>query len=278
MVVLGGRPSMGKSAVALSIALGAARAGRGVIFASLEMPTAGVALRAITEHLARKGRRVAYRDARLGRLGEAEMRAFCEAAVELEGLPIAMTAPSIRSIDALQSAIRRGARMLEAKGAPLGLVVFDYMQLADAPGRDAVERVGAISKALKATAQRFDVPVIALSQLSRQVEQRDDKRPMLSDLRESGQIEQDADVILFCYREEYYLERQRPVEGKKNYAQDLVAWDAAMEAARGKVEIIIAKQRMGGVATVELRADLATNAIGIEALAPHRAPAQEGFL
>lgn len=261
LTILAGRPSMGKSALAQTIATGVARSGKGVLFASLEMQTSAIAMRAISEHLAMSGVRAPYREARLGRLTEDQMRQFIQATQHIEDLPISLTPPSIRSIDALNSAIRRAARVHEAKGTPLGLVVFDYLQLADSAGSNETERVGAISRALKGTADRLGVPVLALSQLSREVEKRDDKRPMLSDLRSSGQIEQDADVIMFTYRDEYYLERAKPPRNSKDYDAKLLAWHEAMEAARGKMEVIIGKQRMGDIGSVEIAYDMATNSV-----------------
>ena len=263
LVILGGRPSMGKSAIAEAIALNAARDGRGVLFASLEMRTSGVAIRAISEALAHKGVRLPYRDARLGKISEDQFREFVYAACEIEKLPIVLTPPSLRSIDGLQSAARRAARQLKAKGASLDLIVFDYLQLAEIAGPTQIERVSGISKALKHMATAHDVPVLALSQLSRAVEARDDKRPFMADLRDSGSIEQDADVILFAYRHEYYLERTKPQSEARNYEAALADWHADMERVRGKVEIIIGKQRMGDVSSVEVPFDPATNAVGI---------------
>lgn len=278
LVILGGRPSMGKSAIAEAIALGAARAGRGVLFASLEMRTSSVALRALSEALAHKGVRVPYRDARLGKLTEDQFREFVMAACEIEKLPIVLTPPTIRSIEMLQGAVRRAARVLESRGAPLSLIVFDYLQLAEAPGPNQIERVSAISKALKGMASRHDVPVLALSQLSRAVETRDDKRPLMADLRDSGSIEQDADVILFAYRDEYYIERQKPQPGSRGYDESLADWHARIEASRGKVEIIIGKQRMGDVSTVEVSFDPATNAVGLAPPGGLKRADQEAFL
>lgn len=257
MIVLGGRPSMGKSAVASSVALNVALSGGGVIFCSLEMNSSGVALRVMSELLARDGHEIPYQNMRTGRLSESEMRAFVMRARECQdSIPILLTPPSIREVGRLRSAIRRGAKILEAQGTPLKLVVFDYLQLADGPGDRAIERVGQISRALKATATQFNVPVLVLSQLSRQVEGRDNKRPRLSDLRESGDIEQDADVVMFTYRHEYYLEREKP-EARDIDAMD--RWTTAMTSCAGKMEIGVAKQRMGAIGTAHVRFDARTN-------------------
>lgn len=276
LALLGGRPGMGKSAIALSVALHAAEAGKGVLFASLEMPAADLAKRGLASLMAARGLRIPYRDARRGRITEAQVRGYVESAADLTRLPIQMTPPSVRSVDALSVAIRRAARAFERQGCELGLIVFDYIQIADGPGARDIDRVGAISKALKVAALRHAVPVLALSQLSRAVESREDKRPMLSDLRESGQLEQDADVIMFAYRDEYYLERTRPQEGSRGYSEAVLEWHEAMERARGWLEVIIAKQRMGDVGTARVKADLAVNRL--DPHADRRPEPAEGML
>ncbi|MEM7710146.1 MAG: DnaB-like helicase C-terminal domain-containing protein, partial [Pseudomonadota bacterium] len=133
----------------------------------------------------------------------------------------------------------------------LDLLIVDYLQLVSAPGTgdNRVNQVSAITQGLKAIAKELDIPVIALSQLSRQVESREDKRPQLSDLRESGSIEQDADVVMFVYREEYYKEREKPGD---HQLDKMAEWQAAMEAVHGRAEVVIGKQRHGPIGTVEL--------------------------
>ena len=131
------------------------------------------------------------------------------------------------------------------------MLIVDYLQLVrPASAKDSrVNEVSEITQGLKAIAKELDIPVIALSQLSRQVENRDDKRPQLSDLRESGSIEQDADVVMFVYREEYYVEREKPSDDR---LEEMAAWQERMERLHGKAEIVIGKQRHGPIGTVEL--------------------------
>jgi replicative DNA helicase len=154
------------------------------------------------------------------------------------------------SMSALRSRARRFMRMHN-----IGLIVVDYLQLLTIGERsrssNRVQEITEITQGLKALAKELHVPVIALSQLSRAVEQRDDKRPQLSDLRESGSIEQDADVVMFVYREQYYLDRAKPEEGSAKYNK----WVEDSEISRGKAEIIIAKQRHGAIGNVMLKFD-----------------------
>jgi replicative DNA helicase len=156
-------------------------------------------------------------------------------------------------------ALRTRARRLKRQNG-LSLIVVDYLQLMQGPpglrNENRVQEVSEITRGLKAIAKELDVPVLALAQLSRQTEQRDDKRPQLSDLRESGSIEQDADVVMFIYREEYYLSRERPsqraTESTERFNERLAAYEDRLEDARNKAEIIVAKQRHGPIGTVEL--------------------------
>jgi replicative DNA helicase len=153
------------------------------------------------------------------------------------------------------NAIRNRCRRLKRQHG-LGLIVIDYLQLIEAGGikrggDNRTQEISDISRGLKSIAKELNVPVIALSQLSRQVEQREDKRPQLSDLRESGSIEQDADVVMFVFREEYYLERRRPPEGTDKYLQ----WQEEMNKVYKQAEVIIAKQRHGPVGTIKLYFD-----------------------
>lgn len=256
MIVLGGRPSMGKSALASSVAVNVLQGGGGVIFCSLEMTTSGLVVRVMSELLARDGRPVPYVDMRNGLISEESFRHLVEKMRAVENFPILITPPSVQDVAKLRSAIRRGAQMLAAKGAPLKLVVFDYLQLADDPSERTIDRISAISKALKNAAKQFNVPVLTLSQLSRGVESRDNKRPRLSDLRDSGSIEQDADVVLFCYRHEYYVEREKP---EASDIDALDKWNTAMSRCAGRMEIIVAKQRMGPIGVAHTIVDLKTN-------------------
>lgn len=254
LVILGGRPSMGKTAVALSMALHAAREGHGVVIASLEMTPAAMALRALSEDMARDRTLVNYSRLREGDIDEAEMRATVESAKRVSNLPIQFLAREYSDAGAMVAGVRQALRWLPRDRMPL--IVVDYLQLMEAQARNRYEEVTKISIALKSLAMSVKAPVLALSQLSRAVEQRDDKRPTLSDLRESGQLEQDADSILFCYRPEYYLERDQPDESNLEESAD---WHDAMARVKNRVDIILAKQRQGMVGTARLGINVATN-------------------
>lgn len=255
LVLLGGRPSMGKTAVALSFALNAARSGHGVCIASLEMAPEAMALRAISEATANMGRAVSYSQMRTGQMTADQFRSVISAKEKMHDLPICFLPPSYRDIGALLAGVKQTKAKL---GGNLRLVVVDYLQLLRGSGRSRYEEITEISIALKGMALQLGVPVLALSQLSRAVEQRDDKRPIMSDLRESGQLEQDADTILFCYRDEYYLERECPEE------DDMVLfgeWQLALERSKNRLEVIVAKQRQGEIGTAHMRFNAATNVI-----------------
>lgn len=245
LVLLGGRPSMGKSALALTMALNVARAGHGVAIASLEMTPAAMAQRALSEATANAGRAVPYINMRRGDMTEDQFRAVVEEGQHVGQLPITFLPRGYSDVEALVAGVRQIAR---ASGN-LKLLIVDYAQLLKAAGRDRYQQVTAISMALKGLAMSLDIPVLALSQLSRGIESRDDKRPMLSDLRESGQLEQDADSVLFCYRDEYYLEREEPDSDDLDAHAD---WRMAMDKARNRLEIIVAKQRMGSIGTARV--------------------------
>ena len=178
-----------------------------------------------------------------------EFERLVVAAQDLHRLPLFIDDTPALSI----SSVRTRARRLKRQHG-LGLVVVDYLQLlrgSGATSENRVQEVSEITRGLKALAKELDVPVIALSQLSRAVEQREDKRPQLSDLRESGSIEQDADVVMFVFREEYYLSNKEPRPGSDEYTK----WQLEMAAVHGKAEIIIGKQRHGPTGTVELQFD-----------------------
>lgn len=257
MVVIGGRPSMGKSAVALSIATDAARKGHPVVFASFEMTPEDVALRAISEATSIEGKAVAYQSLSSPDLREDQFRGALSVAQEVAHLPIQFLTEDFRNPGALMSGARRALRsMAGADKTPL--IIVDYMQLMDGKGRDLREQITHISKQMKHLAKSVGGVNISLSQLSRNVEQRQDKRPMLSDLRESGQIEQDADMILFCYRDEYYVERERPDERDLDAMAD---WQDRMDKARGRLELIVGKNRRGPIGTAHLNCALAYNRI-----------------
>ena len=256
LILLGGRPSMGKTAVAMSLALNAARAGNGVAFASLEMNPEALATRALSEATAQIGRGVAYSQIRRGDFSEDDGRTLMSVAKEVSELPITFLPRQFSDIGALVA----GARQIQrSMGDSLRLMIVDYAQLLRSQGRNRYDQITEVSLALKALAGQLNVPVVALSQLSRAVEQRDDKRPMMSDLRESGQLEQDADTVLFCYREEYYHDRDRP--GPDAPIEDQSEWQVTADAIRNKLEIIVAKQRQGEIGTAHVRCNPALNLI-----------------
>jgi replicative DNA helicase len=256
LILLGGRPSMGKTGLALSMALNAARSGHGVIFASLEMTPDAIALRAMSEGTGHRGGAVSYAQARRGDMTEAQYRNLAEATKKVAGLPLFFLPRRYAEPAILMSGIKQCLRRLPEKSLPL--VVVDYLQLMKVTGTNRFEQITAISMALKDIAMRLELPVIALSQLSRAVEQRDDKRPTLADLRESGQLEQDADLIMFAYRDEYYLAKEEP---SPEEADDHADWRAAMEKARNRLEIIVAKQRQGETGTARVRFNPALNLV-----------------
>ncbi len=256
LLVLAGRPSMGKTALATNIAFSIASDYRskkspdgrketvsgGVVgFFSLEMSAEQLAARILSEASEIPSERV-----RSGDMNEPEFRRFVEAAKGLEACPLYIDDTPALPIG--QLAVR--ARRLKREHG-LDALVVDYLQLVRAStARDSrVNEVSEITQSLKAIAKELDIPVIALSQLSRQVESRDDKRPQLSDLRESGSIEQDADVVMFVFREEYYKEREKPGD---HDGEAIAKWQEEMEKVHNRAEVIIGKQRHGPVGTVEL--------------------------
>jgi replicative DNA helicase len=259
LLIIAGRPSMGKTALATNIAFNIARKYRrgalpdgtegvvdgGVVgFFSLEMSSEQLATRVLSEQAQVPSDRI-----RRGEMDEDEFRRFVLAAAELERIPLFIDDTPALPISTLAARARRLKRQ-----HGLDALFVDYLQLVrPASGRSEgrVQEVSEITQGLKAIAKELDVPVIALSQLSRQVENREDKRPQLSDLRESGSIEQDADVVMFVYREEYYHERVKPPEEDPNFAD----WLQKAERVHNKAEAIIGKQRHGPIGTVELMFD-----------------------
>ncbi|MEX0282197.1 MAG: replicative DNA helicase [Arenibacterium sp.] len=256
LLILAGRPSMGKTSLATNIAFNIAKAykrGRlpdgnegavdgGVVgFYSLEMSAEQLAARILSE-----ASEVPSEQIRRGDMTEAEFRRFVDAAKSLEACPLYIDDTPALPISQLAA---RARRLKRTHG--LDVLIVDYLQLVrPASAKDSrVNEVSEITQGLKAIAKELDIPVVALSQLSRQVESRDDKRPQLSDLRESGSIEQDADVVMFVFREEYYVEREKPSDDKLD---EIAAWQERMEALHGKAEVIIGKQRHGPIGTVEL--------------------------
>ncbi|WP_273280924.1 replicative DNA helicase [Pseudooceanicola atlanticus] len=258
MIVLGGRPSMGKTAVALSVATASARNGHPVVIASREMMAKALAMRAIAETTSENGRAVAYKDMASGSLNEASFRNVIEAAKSMESLPIQILPPEFRSVSGITAGAKAALKTMGDMGGKTPLIVIDYMQLLDGKGRDLREQMTDVSKKMKHLAMSTKSVVLCLSQLSRACENRENKRPMLSDLRETGQIEQDADSVLFCYRDEYYLERERPDENNMDAVAD---WQQRMQQAHNRLEVIVAKNRSGPIGTARLHAALEYNRI-----------------
>ena len=254
LIILGARPSMGKTSLLLNIAQAAATRhlkgeanGAPVGFFSLEMNAEQLTQRILSRAADVDARRLAN-----GQLADAEMVRVAMAAGELHKLPLHIDDTAGLSISALRSRARQMKRQYG-----IGLMIVDYLQLLTCPLKgdfNRVQEISQITQGLKHVARELDVPVIAASQLSRQVESRDDKRPQLSDLRESGSIEQDADVVMFVYREEYYHQMRKPLESNR---EKFAEWMAEADKVHGKAEVIIGKQRHGPTGTVELQFDAA---------------------
>ena len=251
LYIIAGRPGMGKTDVATNIATNAALAGHQVLYCNMEMGKGEMAHRVIARvaKLPIADQRRAYPP-----LSRDEWAALIEARTSLHSLPLHIDETAGLSLSQIRMRARRHKRR-----HGLDLLVIDYIGLmtpADARA-NKVHQIEEITKGLKALAKELQVPIIALSQLSRAVETRDDKRPQLSDLRDSGAIEQDADVVMFCYREEYYLQRSEPQQGADEshdkYSDRVSKWMDAMSRAAGIAEIIIAKHRQNQVGAVRLQ-------------------------
>ena len=256
LLILAGRPSMGKTSLATNVAFNIARAYKkgitssgeegavdgGVVgFFSLEMSAEQLASRILSEVA-----EIPSNQIRLGDFTEGEFRRIVDAAKELEAAPLFIDDTPALPISQLAA---RARRLKRTHG--LDALFVDYLQLVRGTGRseNRVNEISEITMGLKAIAKELDIPVVALSQLSRQVENREDKRPQLSDLRESGSIEQDADVVMFVFREEYYKEREKPGDHELD---KMAIWQEEMERLHGKAEVVIGKQRHGPIGTVEL--------------------------
>ena len=259
LLILAARPSMGKTSLALNIAYNAAETfmktkgqeGAIVGFFSLEMSADQLATRMLSSNS-----EIPNDAIRRGQISETDFRRFVIASQEMSKIPLYIDDTPGQSI----SAIRTRARRLKRQHG-LGLIVIDYLQLLQGTGsrqgrENRVMEISEITRGLKALAKELNIPVIALSQLSRQVEHRDDKRPQLADLRESGTIEQDSDVVMFIYRKEYYLSREEPEkkvgEEDSKFNDRYSAWQKDLEESANIAEVIIAKQRHGPIGTVRL--------------------------
>lgn len=239
-IVGAGRPGMGKTATAVSYALGAAGRGHGTLFVSLEMSADELGERMAADLCLDK--RIPYERIRDRTLSGEQQREVCRAYDRVKEMPLQVIDKAGLKLAQLRARVRRWQRRFEAKGQKLELVIVDYLQLMR-PDRqcERIEAVGEISRTLKEIAKEFGVAVLALAQLSRAVESRADKRPQLSDLRESGQIEQDADAVLFFLRDEYYLRAAEPLVGDPKRED----WQAKLDLCQGRIEFIVAKRRNG---------------------------------
>ena len=247
LIIIAGRPSMGKTSLATNIAFNAAQniqdknKKSSVAFFSLEMSSEQLSTRILSEQA-----RIGSNDIRRGKISNEQFDQFLETSKNIAELPLFIDETPAISIAAMSNRARRIKRL-----HGLDLIVVDYIQLMKGAfnSKDGrVQEISQITQGLKAIAKELGVPVVALSQLSRQVEQRDDHKPLLSDLRESGSIEQDADVVMFVYRESYYLQRKMPREATVEHAE----WQAKMNEVAHLAEIIIGKQRHGPIGNITL--------------------------
>ncbi len=247
LIILAGRPSMGKTALATNIAYHAAHSilkkeeKSSVAFFSLEMSSEQLSTRILSEQA-----KIRSDDIRRGKVSEEEINRYIETSRNIYNLPLYIDETPAITIATLSNRARRIKRLFG-----LSLVVVDYIQLMRSSlnkNEGRVQEISEITQGLKALAKELSVPVLALSQLSRAVEQRDDKQPQLADLRESGSIEQDADVVMFVYREAYYLERKQPKLGSIEHAE----WQSKMNDVNGLADIILGKQRHGPTGTIKV--------------------------
>ncbi|KKC34644.1 replicative DNA helicase [Devosia psychrophila] len=257
LIIIAGRPAMGKTSLVTNIAFNIAKAYRSEVtpdghtkttnggtvgFFSLEMSSEQLATRILAEQA-----EISSSDIRRGRIHDSQFSKLVDVSNMMSKLPLFIDDTGGISVAQLAA---RARRLKRQKG--LDCLIVDYLQLlsgsSKASSQNRVQELTEITTTLKALAKELEIPVIALSQLSRQVESRDDKHPQLADLRESGSIEQDADVVMFVYREEYYLKNKEPKEGTVEHQ----SWQGDMEKVHGKAEVIIAKQRHGPTGTVQL--------------------------
>ena len=268
LIIVAGRPGMGKSSLATNIGFASAQrflrdtedgieaaqsAGAPVALFSLEMSADQLATRILAEQSG-----ISSESLRMGKISQQEFRQLARAAAELESLPLYIDDTPGLTIAALRARARRLKRQKD-----IGMVIVDYLQLLQGTGKggnneNRVQEISEISRGLKTLAKELDLPVIGLSQLSRAVEQREDKRPQLSDLRESGSIEQDADIVLFIYREDYYLkasEPDMPLPDELDKQAKYEAWKQKYDPVAGRAEILVSKQRHGSTGIVRVRFD-----------------------
>ncbi len=249
LIIIAGRPSMGKTSLATNIAFNIAKDAHlnndknsSILFFSLEMSSEQLATRVLSEQA-----KISSSDIRRGSLSENDLDSLVSVSRDILEIPLYIDDTPAINVASISSR----ARKLKRKHG-LGAVVIDYLQLVrpskNSKNETRVLEISDITQNLKALAKELNIPIIALSQLSRQVEQRDDKKPQLSDLRESGSIEQDSDVVMFIFREEYYLEKNEPALGTSDY----IEWQQKMEEIHGQADLLIAKQRHGPTGNIKL--------------------------
>lgn len=245
LLIIAGRPSMGKTALAVNIGFSAAKAyaegkkeGAKVLFFSLEMSNEQLAMRILGQESGIPSDKI-----RRGAVGRKDFQHFVSISKKIESIPFFIDDTPALTISALRTRARRMKRQEN-----IGLVIVDYLQLLSEKGKseNRVQELSVLTRGLKALAKELDIPVLAASQLSRAVEQREDKHPQLSDLRESGTIEQDADIVVFIYRESYYIARRKPAEGSAK----MDAWQQEMSQVYGKATLMVAKQRHGPIKNI----------------------------
>lgn len=266
LIIMAARPGMGKSGLAVKFAVeGARKSDAGVLLISLEMKDTELGERAISMDLATTGLTLPYNKISKGQFTGAEAEAIEDIHAASRSIPVRIEDYGSQTISQINSICRSVDQDFKKEGRRLGCVIIDYLQIIT-PHHDDLKqgdtaRIGHISNGLKSLAMRMNIPVIALSQLNRQVESRDDKRPTLADLRNSGDIEQDAHVVIFLLRKEYYLKKQRPKGGVDKMAD----WAAEMDLAKNRLDIFVDKNRGGPTGDIEVYCDIAVNQFEDEA-------------
>jgi replicative DNA helicase len=257
LIILAGRPGMGKTAIALGLARNLARGGHpGAIF-SCEMNATSLAQRMVSDEMFDTAP-IPYLNLRSGRYQEETFSRIVEAGKRLNELPVWIDPKGEATVSGIAAKARRRKRM-----GKLQWIVIDYLQLLKTGDRyngNRVLEIGEITSSLKRLAKELEVPIVLLSQLNRQVESRDDKRPTMADLRESGNIEQDADLIVMLYREAYYLERSMPKNTRPD-SEEFAGWQIKMNKVKNLLEIIVEKQRQGPIGSVPVFCNIACNAV-----------------
>jgi len=254
LYILAGRPGMGKTAIAVYMGLRAAEQGKGVLFFSLEMPKQELGTRMLTCMAAATKNEIHYSQAEKGKLGDDQRQVLVDVAAMQSGLNFHTIDKAGLRLSQIRLWSMRHKRNMEKQGKTLDVIFIDYLQIMQPDSRyrgNKTNEIAEISMGLKNLSKELKIPIVCLSQLSRNLEQRENKRPMLSDLRDSGSIEQDADVVLFVYRDEYYL--QKDVDSGHMQKHD------ALEKSRNKIELITSKQRGGSTGTDYFYCDVATN-------------------